>query len=608
MSKTIIINRTLSEAENLDVGRMFENGSKVFALNGTNLPEYAHRLTLNPEGKKNINYETMEEVIRFGDLPVEGQTVADLFRVDTASVWHYHKFRVYFTVCNLLYFLNPVSLHFNSFEDHVWFVNPEERILSKLFPEVDFRVPGTKVKSKINFGNLVSYLVLVKWRFFYYLFSAKKKPEYLLYVTENYSTVLDKYSLKKKLGHNILEYLISELDDRFALLTEVLTPKPRGKSDYTFSWKQYQTLWDRRPKIFIEGLLISGILNGGVRKLVRSARQTIRLAYPKVRELELSMIQRISFEVFMSCDKSSGFFLYRYFSARNYFKNSGIKAMIASDENSPLSKSILDAARFCGIKIIGLQHGTIHDLHPAYLYTSNDCKNHIMPDLTLTWGRSSELFLLEKGNYPKESIVSVGQIRTDIIPVLLKPENQLRTDQLQRVVFASQPQRDPQLRYQAAYDVFNAAKNLPESDLIVKLHHREFADCDYYTAIAEEAGCTNYVLDTTSDLYQLIASCDVLITCFSTVGAETIYFYKPLIILDHLKQDIQGYAAEGVAFQATDTDSLLSILKGVLSGNLKADRDKYDLYIQKYAFRIDGKVAERCIKTIADFTDRQIHS
>jgi CDP-glycerol glycerophosphotransferase (TagB/SpsB family) len=190
----------------------------------------------------------------------------------------------------------------------------------------------------------------------------------------------------------------------------------------------------------------------------------------------------------------------------------------------------------------------------------------------------------------------------------MKPENQLRTDQLQRVVFASQPQRDPELRYQAAYDVFNAARNLPESNLIVKLHHREFADADYYTAIAEEVGCTNYVLDTTSDLYQLIASCDVLITCFSTVGAETVYFYKPLIILDHLKQDIQGYAAEGVAFQATDKDSLLSILKGVLSGNLKADRDKYDLYIQKYAFWIDGKVAERCIKTIADFTDRQIHS
>jgi CDP-glycerol glycerophosphotransferase (TagB/SpsB family) len=147
-----------------------------------------------------------------------------------------------------------------------------------------------------------------------------------------------------------------------------------------------------------------------------------------------------------------------------------------------------------------------------------------------------------------------------------------------------------------------AAHNLPKSILIVKLHHREFADSDYYNAIAKEVGCTNYVLDTKSDLYQLIARSDVLITCFSTVGTETVYFYKPLVILDHLKQDIQGYAAEGVAFQATDSDNLTSILSGIFDGTLKVNRAKYDSFIQKYAFRIDGKVAERCIKAITLFT------
>jgi hypothetical protein len=90
----------------------------------------------------------------------------------------------------------------------------------------------------------------------------------------------------------------------------------------------------------------------------------------------------------------------------------------------------------------------------------------------------------------------------------------------------------------------------------------------------------------------------VLITCFSTVGTETIYFYKPLIILDHLKQDILGYIAEGVAFQATDSDSLAAILSGIFRGALRVDRVKYDSFIQKYAYRIDGKVAQRCIDAI----------
>jgi CDP-glycerol glycerophosphotransferase (TagB/SpsB family) len=216
----------------------------------------------------------------------------------------------------------------------------------------------------------------------------------------------------------------------------------------------------------------------------------------------------------------------------------------------------------------------------------------------LTWGEYWKQFLIEKGNYPKESVVSVGQIRTDVIPQLLKAEKQKKAKPVEIIVFASQPQRDPELRYQAAFDVFKAVKRLQKSKLVVKLHPRETDDEEYYDSVAKDAGCTNYVIDRTSDLYKLIASCDTLITCFSTVGTETVYFYKPLVILDHLNQDIQGYVAEGVAFHATNSFTLESILTGIFRGNLKIDREKYDAFIQKYAYRIDGKVAERCIKAI----------
>ena len=598
MNRTIIINRSLSDSEIDEIKRMADAGATVFSISAANSMNFAQSISLSSEEKRLVNYEIMDEVLRFGDLPVGDKTVADLFRIDTASVWHYQKFRVYFAVRNLMYFLKSAQLKFSSFEGQTWFVPSETKPLAGLIPEVDFRFPTIKTKAKFNFGDLLSYLVLIKYRFLCYLFSSPKHPEYLLYFTEKYSSVLDKATMKTKPGHHILEYLISEPDDRFSLLTEVLIPKPKGKSDYSFSWKQFQSSWSHHPKIFLEGFLILGFLKRSVRKTAKEAQETIRSVYPKVYEKDLSLVQKLTLEVFQSLDKSSGFFLYRYFAARNYFKNSGIKAVIAADENSPLTKSILDAAKYCGIKIIGLQHGTMHDLHPAYLYTPNDCKNRIMPDLTLTWGKYWEEFLIEKGNYPKDSVVSVGQIRTDIIPVLLQSENQKNTNQSEIIVFASQPQRDPELRYQAAFDVFQAARNLPEARLIVKLHPREYADSEYYLDIAREAGCTNYVLDTTSDLYQLIALCDVLITCFSTVGTETIYFHKPLIILDHLKQDIMGYTAEGVAFQASDAESLTEILSGILSGSLQINREKYDIFIGKYAFQIDGKVAERCIGAI----------
>ena len=63
----------------------------------------------------------------------------------------------------------------------------------------------------------------------------------------------------------------------------------------------------------------------------------------------------------------------------------------------------------------------------------------------------------------------------------------------------------------------------------------------------------------------------MLITCFSTVGAEAVYFHKPLLILDHLGQDVQGYIREKVAFEARDWQTLEEVLLEVLSGK-KTDK------------------------------------
>jgi len=600
MSKTIVINRKLTDSELDEVTQLAQAGATVFGFPGTDMPDFVQTINASTDEKRKINYQMMDEVLQFGDLQVDKQTIAELFSIDTASVWHYHKFRVYFAVRNLMYFLQPLLKKFDSFNDHIWFVGGDSKPLRKLFPEVSFRLPQAKAKNPVNYRILLGYLVLLKFRWFSYLLSSKKRPEYLLYMTEKYSNVLDKKLLKIKQGHHILEYLIGELDNRFALLTEVLMPKAKGKSDYSYSRKQFDRKLGSCRKIFIEGFMVSALLSKKVRRSTKEAISTLKSGYINVSELELSLEQRLILELFQALDSSSRFFLFRYFAARKYFTHSGIKAVIAGDENSPLTKSMLDAAKFCRIKVIGLQHGTMHDLHPAYLYTSNDSKNRVMPDLTLTWGKYWEEFLLAKGNYHVGSVASVGQIRTDIIPVLTKAESQKEINPAERIIFASQPQRDPELRFQAAYDVFKAARSLPNTQLIVKLHPREFGDAAYYTDIAAKAGCVNYTIDKTSDLYQLIASCDVLITCFSTVGTETVYFYKPLVILDHLSQDIMGYAAEGVAFQATNAESLTKILSGIFKGTLRIDRARYDTFIQKYAYRIDGKVAERCVEAIVD--------
>ena len=90
----------------------------------------------------------------------------------------------------------------------------------------------------------------------------------------------------------------------------------------------------------------------------------------------------------------------------------------------------------------------------------------------------------------------------------------------------------------------------------------------------------------------------MLITYFSTVGTEAVYFYKPLIILDHLKQDIQNYHKENVAFQATNSNELKNYINKILSDDLKINVKAYQNFINKYAYKIDGKVSERCLNFI----------
>jgi hypothetical protein len=600
MITTIIISRPLSEAEIDDIRLLTEEGAVVYSLAGAEELEEARPLTLDAEEKRKINYTVMDQVLQFGDLPVGEKTIAQLLRIDNASMWHYQKFRVYFTVRNLMYFVQPLQQAFTSFEGHRWYVSTDKGHLRRLFPQVELAYPEEAPKASFNFGILLGYALLLLVRTLRYWLSPKSKARYLLYLTEKYSTVMDIRTLRNRSGHHILDYLISSLDGRFALLTEVLMPRSKGKSDYSFSWRQLRSTLHHRPKIFLEGFMLSALFHKPTREATLSSMKYLREQYGVIQTTQLDFTPRLVLEVLRSLHSSSGFFLFRYFAARRYFARCPVEAVIAADENSPLTRSLLDAARYRGIRVIGLQHGTMHDLHPAYLYTPSDRAQRVMPDLTLTWGSYWQQFLIDKGNYPQGSIRQVGQIRTDIIPALMQQQNRQKASRTELIVFASQPQRDPELRYQAAFDTFKAVSQLPNTRLVVKLHPREAGDASYYTDIAAKAGCTNYMIDKRSDLYRLIASCDVLITCFSTVGTETVYFYKPLVILDHLRQDIMGYAAEGVAFQATDAQSLTSILSAIFRGTLRVDRQRYQSFIEKYAYRIDGKVAQRCLEAITE--------
>ena len=240
------------------------------------------------------------------------------------------------------------------------------------------------------------------------------------------------------------------------------------------------------------------------------------------------------------------------------------------------------------------------------MYSKKDIHRKPFPEYNILWGKYWKEILNENGNYPLDSLILAGQIRTDIIPKLIEnSQNDPDINPLEKkiIMFASQFQRDESLREKAALDLFSAVKHFPEYLLIIKLHPSEKNEFEYYHKLAKIAGCSNYKILYYYDLYKLISLSRIVVTCFSTVGTEAVYFYKPLIIIDHLKQDIQNYKKAGVAFQATNEYEIKNFIELLDSNQISIDKTKYDEFISQYAYKIDGNVSKRIIQIIKSYSN-----
>jgi CDP-glycerol glycerophosphotransferase (TagB/SpsB family) len=237
------------------------------------------------------------------------------------------------------------------------------------------------------------------------------------------------------------------------------------------------------------------------------------------------------------------------------------------------------------------------------MFSKFDCQKNQLCDMTLLWGAYWKNIITRKSSFIEEQVKIIGQIRTDIIPELDNTVNYLPFPELQQkqiITFASQPQRDESARYRAAKDVFSVAISLRKAYVIVKLHPLERHDINYYHEIARTVGCSNYRIIYDIDLYSLISNSKIVITCFSTAGAEAVYFKKPLVIIDYYKHDLLEYYKQKVAYRATNRSELEKIIHNILDGQISINRNAYEEYITNYAFRIDGNATKRYFEIIQE--------
>lgn len=555
--------------------------------------------------KKRINSWLMDECLAFGDKEVAEKSIRMHLQYEACNLWHYHKFRIYFALCNVYADIRVLeilaqrheTLHFYTQQgifSKTDALPSNVRLFYRPAPKVGINLPVL-----LRFAWLSFWRILLSLRFHTGLDAIRHLV--LSRPMDEVPMTLPGKDLKIEPENYYYGYILRSLPAEFGLIEEIGHPKLRDASPYPMPRRLFRPRKDIRP-ILGDVIFYRSLIKRKNRKFVNQAQQNLKKVYALL-EAELDQpFEKLVLHLIKSYRGSTGYYLAKYYAFLSFFRKHRFQSLTAVDENSPAIKCIVDAARSEGIRTLAVQHGTIHDLHMAYRYTKGDvAEARPFPDLTLVWGTHWYEILHNGGNYPPSNLALIGQPRTDIIPFLhtLK-KNEVHPDidpNKWLVVFASQPLRDPLVRRRIAEDVFAVAGRRPEWQLLVKLHPHEH-DLAYYQEIAAEMGCRNPLLIHQVDLYRLLSVCDVLVTANSTVGAEAIYFHKPLVTLDHLAQDMMGYHRAGVAFQAVDRQAYEAFLVQLYRGGITPDSDAYQRFIEAYAFQIDGKVTERYLKHV----------
>ena len=279
---------------------------------------------------------------------------------------------------------------------------------------------------------------------------------------------------------------------------------------------------------------------------------------------------------FFSKNRFFFYIIYLRFKSLNlYFRKLNIKGILLSDENSPQQKVMQYAAYRNNIQVFGFQHGNIHPLHPAYIYGKYKTKP-ILPTITFTWGSYFTDLLRNQGGYPANKVKTVGRIP----PINTKRKlNPLINEKDNIILYASQPQRDSNIRYKLLADILDTVNVLsPRYKLVIRPHPAE-EDNDFFNKVAKDVGFRDFIIDRESDLNTHFKICNIFLVAFSTVGTEFISYFKPLLVLDYLEQDLMKWIDKGIGVPIRNKKDLLDKLS---KSQIKINREKYISFINKY--------------------------
>lgn len=272
------------------------------------------------------------------------------------------------------------------------------------------------------------------------------------------------------------------------------------------------------------------------------------------------------------------------------------------------------AARRSGIPSLVFQHGVL----------GSDQRHHILAaDKVAVWGDLCKEWYLEKGNdagriavtgSPKYDWVSSyvdhpPSAWNDEIYETLKIDRGLKiflypTDFMSH---ASSNELYGGLEIMCK-SVVRAMRSFPDAVLAIKLHPHPSEDLSTYRRWIAEEGVRNVVVVKEIDIYKVVASAELLVTCPSTVAVEALFWKKPLVFLHY---GFRGVRLRSQMFEDSVTDAKIGVsvyreteLGEAIArvrndkGLVEAMRIRQADFLRRYMGEMDGKSSERLLAVI----------
>jgi len=246
-------------------------------------------------------------------------------------------------------------------------------------------------------------------------------------------------------------------------------------------------------------------------------------------------------------------FLHLIDKLEEFFQINKPKVIIQVYETGPYAKAFEIVAKKLGIRTIGIQHGTINDTHPDYMYaeiqTGKLSIGNPIPDTTFVFGEHYKKVLTEQGFYPSEKIDVIGnpefydiekiKINLNKKTILKKydiPDKKIVLVALSSFLFENSEKIHDTVLLDLLYEELKDVQNL-----VVLIRPHPSSKDKVRDLLKNRYKCSNFKISE-STLIEDIFICDVLVTTFSTVAVDATFFEKPIIFANITDEDFSSTA------------------------------------------------------------------